>query len=80
MIMQKYDLEQMCQCIQKYKVSAMYMVPPMLLHLYNFPQIVDKYDLSSVQGFYVGAAPVSKSLADQIEKKFNIPVLPVRCC
>lgn len=56
------------------------MVPPMLLHLYNFPQIVDKYDLSSVQGFYVGAAPVSKSLADQIEKKFNIPVLPVSCC
>jgi 4-coumarate--CoA ligase len=76
-IMQKYDLEQMCQCIEKYKVSAMYMVPPMLLHLLNFPAIVDKYDLSSVQGFFVGAPPVSLTLAEQIERKFKIPVLQV---
>jgi acyl-CoA synthetase (AMP-forming)/AMP-acid ligase II len=76
-LMPQYDLNQMCQMIQKHKISSMYVVPPMLLHLLNFPQIVDQYDFSTVQAFHVGAAPVSVSLSEAIRQKFNIPVLQV---
>lgn len=76
-LMARYDLEEFCATIQKFKISSLYIVPPMLLQLLNSPAVVDKYDLSSVEGFHVGAAPVSLELARQIEKKFNIPVLQV---
>lgn len=76
-LMARYDLEEFCAAVQKFKVSSLYVVPPMLLQLLNAPDIVDKYDLSSVQGFHVGAAPVSLELSNQIVKKFKIPVLQV---
>lgn len=77
-LMARYDLEEFCATIQKFKVTSLYIVPPMLLQLVNSPAIVDKYDLSSVRGFHVGAAPVSIELSRQFNKKFNIPVLQVR--
>jgi 4-coumarate--CoA ligase len=76
-LMAQYDLKHMCQMIQKHRISSMYVVPPMLLHLLNFPQIVDQYDFSSIEAFHVGAAPVSESLSEAIRQKFNIPVLQV---
>lgn len=50
----------------------------MLLHLINYPQIVDQYDFSTIEAFHVGAAPVSESLSEAVRQKFNIPVLQVR--
>ncbi|KAI8636202.1 hypothetical protein BD408DRAFT_448600 [Parasitella parasitica] len=74
-LMAHYDLEKMCQMIDKYKVTSVVAVPPILLHLLNFPQIVDKYDFSHVEAFHVGAAPVSLAMAEAITKKFKKPVL-----
>ncbi|GAA5810441.1 hypothetical protein MFLAVUS_003862 [Mucor flavus] len=74
-LMARYDLEKFCQSVEKYKITSLYVVPPMLLQLVNSPSIVDKYDFSSVVGFHAGAAPVSSGLSNQINKKFNIPVL-----
>ncbi|KAF1800951.1 hypothetical protein V8B55DRAFT_1589592 [Mucor lusitanicus] len=74
-LMAQYDLEKMCQMIDKHKVTTVVVVPPMLLHLLNSPHIVDKYDFSHVKAFHVGAAPVSLAMADAITKKFQKPVL-----
>ncbi|KAI8095185.1 hypothetical protein BDF21DRAFT_405361 [Thamnidium elegans] len=74
-LMARYDLEKFCQSVEKYKITSLYVVPPMLLQLVNSPSIVDKYDFSSVIGFHAGAAPVSTGLSNQIHEKFNIPVL-----
>ncbi|CAO0803412.1 unnamed protein product [Mucor circinelloides] len=74
-LMAQYELEKMCQMIDKHKVTSVVAVPPMLLHLLNSPQIVDKYDFSHVETFHVGAAPVSLAMAEAIVKKFQRPVL-----
>ncbi|KAI7890689.1 4-coumarate-CoA ligase 2 [Mucor mucedo] len=74
-LMARYDLEEFCATVQKFKVTSLYVVPPMLLQLLNSPAIVDKYDFSSVKGFHAGAAPVSMELSRQIAKRFNTPVL-----
>lgn len=79
-LMAQYDLERMCQMIDKHKVTTVVVVPPMLLHLLNSPHIVDKYDFSHVGAFHVGAAPVSQAMADAITRKFQKPVLQVRIC
>lgn len=76
-LMAQYELEKMCQMIDKHKVTSVVAVPPMLLHLLNSPQIVDKYDFSHVETFHVGAAPVSLAMAEAIVKKFQRPVLQV---
>lgn len=76
-LMAQYELEKMCQMIDKHKITSVVVVPPMLLHLLNFPQIVDKYDFSHVEAFHVGAAPVSLAMAEAITKKFQKPVLQV---
>ncbi|RCI02420.1 hypothetical protein CU098_009338 [Rhizopus stolonifer] len=74
-VVAKYDVEHMCHMIDKHQVSSLYVVPPMLLHMLNNPSIADKYKYSSVEAVHVGAAPVSLSLAQNFQKKFNIPVL-----
>ncbi|GAN08179.1 4-coumarate-CoA ligase [Mucor ambiguus] len=74
-MMAQYDLEKMCQMIDKHKITSVVVVPPMLLHLLNSSHIVDKYDFSHVRSFNVGAAPVSLAMAEAITKKFQKPVL-----
>ncbi|KAI9273920.1 hypothetical protein EDC94DRAFT_593191 [Helicostylum pulchrum] len=69
-----YDLENVCQIIEKHKINSYRGVPPMLLHLLNNPSIVDKYDLSSLKLILVGAAPVPLALDRKIKEKFNIQV------
>ncbi|KAI8349450.1 hypothetical protein EDC96DRAFT_467644 [Choanephora cucurbitarum] len=74
-VVSKYDVEHMCHMIQKHKVTSLYVVPPMLLHMLNNPAITDKYDFSSIEAAHVGAAPVSLSLAQNFTNKFKVPVL-----
>ncbi|KAG2234442.1 hypothetical protein INT48_007190 [Thamnidium elegans] len=69
-----YDLENVCQIIEKHKINSYRGVPPMLLHLLNNPSIVDKYDLSSLKLILVGAAPVPPALDRRMKEKFNIQV------
>ncbi|KAI8364217.1 hypothetical protein BD560DRAFT_436835 [Blakeslea trispora] len=74
-VVSKYDVEHMCHMIQKHKVTSLYVVPPMLLHMLNNPAITDKYNISTLEAAHVGAAPVSLSLAQNFQNKFHVPVL-----
>ena len=43
----RFDLEEYCKAVEKYKVERAHLVPPILLGLAKSP-LVDKYDLSSL--------------------------------
>jgi len=72
-VMPSFDLKAYCSIIQEYKITYLYVAPPIVLHLAKNP-LVDNYDLSSVKMATSGAAPLSKELILAVEKRLNIPV------
>ncbi|MBI5879204.1 MAG: AMP-binding protein [Chloroflexi bacterium] len=57
----RFDLEQFLQTIEKYKITHLYLVPPIILALAKHP-LVDKYNLKSVKLINSGAAPLDESV------------------
>lgn len=72
-VMPKYNIEKLCDTIQKYKVSFAYVVPPVVLLLGKHP-IVDKYDLSSLRMLNSGAAPLTHELVEAVYKRLKVPI------
>jgi acyl-CoA synthetase (AMP-forming)/AMP-acid ligase II len=60
--MQRFELEPCLQAVQDYKVTRFFLVPPIVVLLAKHPAI-DKYDLSSVQRAFSGAAPLDADTA-----------------
>jgi acyl-CoA synthetase (AMP-forming)/AMP-acid ligase II len=67
-VLPKFDLDDWCGAVQKYKVTVAIVVPPLLVLIAKSP-VVNKYDLSSIKMFMSGAAPLSAELGDQVEKR-----------
>ncbi|CAJ0750973.1 16411_t:CDS:2 [Entrophospora sp. SA101] len=65
-----YDIDLICQAIQDHKINLGYIVPSIVLQLVNNP-VVDKYDLSSLNFFLSGAAPLCKKLSKKFNDKFE---------
>jgi long-chain acyl-CoA synthetase len=64
----RFNAKQVAKAIQKYKPSFFIGVPTMFVQLSNLPDI-HQYDFSSLQGIFVGAAPLTKAIKDDFEKK-----------
>ncbi|KAH9956171.1 AMP binding protein [Russula dissimulans] len=69
-IMPKFDPEQFCQAIERYRVTAGYVVPPILLLLAHHPA-TNKYDLRSLNSLISGAAPLSAEVVNLVVKKLR---------
>ena len=67
--MPRFDLEGFLGAIQEHKITRAYVVPPIALALAKHP-LVDKYDLSCLDGIFSGAAPLGaeleKAVADRL--------------
>ncbi len=72
-IMPRFDLEQYLQLVQKYGVTIMHVVPPIVLALAKHP-IVANYDLSKVRGAFSAAAPLSGTVADALFERVGFRV------
>ncbi len=55
--MPRFDLEQYLEMVQRFKVTYLHLVPPIVIALGKHP-IVDKYDLSSAKWALSSAAPL----------------------
>lgn len=71
-LMQKFDGELFCKCIEQFRVRIQYLVPPIVLFLAKHP-IVDKYDLSSLRFILAGAAPLGSDVCLEVQRR--IPTL-----
>ncbi|KAK4058762.1 hypothetical protein OIO90_000207 [Microbotryomycetes sp. JL221] len=67
-VMNKFTLPGFLDGIQRYRISTLYVVPPMAILLIK--NDTSKYDLSSVKRLMAGAAPLTAETAAAIERKF----------
>ena len=67
-LLPKWDLELALQSIQKYRITALPLVPPLIRQLAQSP-LTEKYDLSSVIGAVSGAAYLPPDVAYQLATK-----------
>ena len=65
-IMPKFDFIQMLESIQRFRITDLILVPPILVALAKHPA-VKKYDLSSVEIVGSGAAPLGREVSEEVE-------------
>lgn len=67
-IMPRFEINEMLELIQKYRVTVAPVVPPILLAIARLPAAA-KFDLSSVRKVICGAAPMDRELEVSIRTK-----------
>jgi 4-coumarate--CoA ligase len=71
--MPAFNLEKYCTYIQKYRITFVYLVPPVILMLAKAP-VVSNYDLSSIRMMNSGAAPLTREIVDAAYSRLKIPI------
>jgi len=71
--MPRFELEQYLQLVQKYGVTILHLVPPIVLALAKHP-IVDDFKLSQVRGAFSAAAPLSDTVANAMFERLGFRV------
>lgn len=69
-ILPKFDLQNYLKSIQQFKINSLYLVPPIIIAMAKNPQILEKFDLSSVKTICTGAAPLGKEIAEDLNRQF----------
>lgn len=67
--MAKFDLEMILKAVEKYRITHLWIVPPIILALAK-NSAVKKYDLSSLKQIGSGAAPLGRDLMLECAKNF----------
>ena len=66
-IMKKFDFVQMLEYVERYRITTLTLVPPIVVALAKHPA-VKKYDLSSVESAGAGAAPLGFEVSTEFNK------------
>ncbi|MCJ1472644.1 hypothetical protein MMC13_001293 [Lambiella insularis] len=66
-IMPKFDFEDMLNCVQKFRINNLILVPPIIVALAKHPGVkAGKWDLSCVTSVGSGAAPLGKEICEEL--------------
>lgn len=68
-VLPRFDFIEMLSTIQKYKITAFPLVPPILLMMIK-QDVVRNYDMTSLRSIGCGAAPLGKEQLDQCALRF----------
>jgi acyl-CoA synthetase (AMP-forming)/AMP-acid ligase II len=68
--MPRFELEPFLQAVQQYRITRLFLAPPIVVALAKHP-LVDKYDLSSVKVIFSGAAPLDAETAKRCGERLN---------
>jgi acyl-CoA synthetase (AMP-forming)/AMP-acid ligase II len=74
LVMPRFDLQEFLGFIQKYRVTILPLVPPVVLGLVKHPAVA-QFDLSSVRLVFSGAAPLGEDMARELGRKLGCPVV-----
>ena len=69
----RFDFQEFLAAVQKYRMTVLPLVPPIVLALVKSP-LVSQFDLSSVRLVFSGAAPLGEEIARELSKKLGCPV------
>ncbi|KAJ3313983.1 hypothetical protein HDV04_001289 [Boothiomyces sp. JEL0838] len=72
-VQSKFDLVAFLGMIENYKVTILFIVPPIAIGMAKHP-IVSKYNLSSVKFAMSGAAPLGNEVSEEFTKRLGIPI------
>jgi acyl-CoA synthetase (AMP-forming)/AMP-acid ligase II len=72
--MPRFDLELFLRFIQDYRITHLYLVPPVVLALAKHP-LVEQYDLSSLRYIVSGAAPLDGAIQQAVAARLQVPVV-----
>ncbi|KAF7804420.1 4-coumarate--CoA ligase-like 7 [Senna tora] len=64
-LMKRFDLEKALEAVEKFKVTHMYVVPPVMIELVKRSDALNKYDLSSLKQIAGGAAPLGRDVMQE---------------
>ncbi|XP_076639506.1 luciferin 4-monooxygenase-like [Colletes latitarsis] len=70
-VMRSFKMETFLQSIEKYRITFVPLVPPILVLLAKYPS-VPNYDFSSVRYLQSGAAPFPKIVAKEVRKRTKV--------
>lgn len=73
-LMERFDLETLVAIIQKYRVTVLHLVPPVLLALANAPGL-DRSQFRTVRYALSAAAPMAPDVARRVEQRLGIRVI-----
>ncbi|KAK3327158.1 hypothetical protein B0T19DRAFT_154783 [Cercophora scortea] len=68
-VMPSFDFVKMLEYVQRFRVTALICVPPIVVMLAKHP-ITKKFNLSSIEGLSCGAAPLSREISDEAQNLF----------
>jgi len=63
----KFDLVQMLECVQRFRITDLALVPPIVVGMAKHP-VTRKYDLSSLENVGCGAAPLGREIIVEFEQ------------
>ncbi|PYI00763.1 4-coumarate-CoA ligase, variant [Aspergillus sclerotiicarbonarius CBS 121057] len=65
-----FQLETLLHAIQQYRITNLYLVPPIVLRLVQNGELCQKYDLTSLKGCITGAAPLGEEVEAAMREQF----------
>lgn len=72
-IMSEFRYEDFLFVIGKYRITSLQIAPPILVMLSKRPETA-RYDISSVKDVLCGAAPLSRELQNECQKRFQMQI------
>lgn len=72
-VMAEFRYEDFLLSIGKYKITSLQVAPPILVMLSKRRETM-RYDLSSVRDVLCGAAPLSRELQNEVQRRFSVQV------
>lgn len=69
-VLPRFDMKTYLESIQKYKINTLYIVPPIIIQMVKQKELCEKYNLSSVQSIFTGAAPLGAETATELNQQY----------
>ncbi len=73
-LLSRFDTEDVLRMVEKYRVTTLFVVPPVLLRLMNFPD-PNRFDTSSLRSVLSGAAPLAPEIEKRVEELYRCTVI-----
>ncbi|KAJ5678564.1 uncharacterized protein N7477_004197 [Penicillium maclennaniae] len=67
-VLPKFDMTSYLASIQRFKITSLFLVPPVIINMMRNQDLCSKYDLRSVKSIFSGAAPLAPDLANDFLK------------
>lgn len=69
-VLPKFEINSFLSAIQRYRMTILFLVPPIIITMLRNKHLLKKYDLSSVKSIFTGAAPLGAETANELQEIF----------